>query len=88
MVSSPGAAIALGACLFALDLGWGLKKKRKESSNVLMFLMPRHISSDASSSSGILLVKIVQKERLKVQNQHGSDLQMATVGTDVSVVNS
>lgn len=54
----------------------------------LMFLMPRHLSSDASSSSGILLVKIVQKERLKVQNQHGSDLQMATVGTDVSVVNS
>lgn len=54
----------------------------------LMFLMPRHTSSDASSSSGILLVKIVQKERPKVQNQHGSGLQMATVGTDVSVVNS
>lgn len=54
----------------------------------LMFLMPKRISSDASSSSGILLVKIVQKERLKVQNQHRSDLQMATVGTDVSVVNS
>lgn len=50
--------------------------------------MPKYVSSDASSSSGILLVRIVQIKRLEVPNQHGSDLQMATVDTDVSIVNS